>query len=205
LAKKATKAKKGRSRKRKAKKKPAKRKTAKRPKAKARAVPIENTAYHEAGHAVVACRLRRPFRYVTIEPESDSLGHVRKYSWARTLEKTKEEGASPAMQRRLEHDILMMYAGPHAEAKHTGRQNRRGASHDNANAVSMGGLLHDYSSVVLERYLDYLWARAEELVRGPFLWRLIGAVADDLLQRRRLSKKQVRETIARASSRRPPG
>jgi hypothetical protein len=37
---------------------------------------LEDTAYHEAGHAVAAVAFRRPFHYVTIEPCEESLGHV---------------------------------------------------------------------------------------------------------------------------------
>jgi hypothetical protein len=37
---------------------------------------IELTAYHEAGHGVVACLLRRGVRYVTIEPGGGSHGHT---------------------------------------------------------------------------------------------------------------------------------
>jgi hypothetical protein len=37
---------------------------------------LEDTAHHEAGHAVAAVEFRRPFRYVTIESGDDSLGHV---------------------------------------------------------------------------------------------------------------------------------
>ncbi len=38
--------------------------------------PAEATAHHEGGHAVVAWRLAIPFRYATIVPEEESLGHV---------------------------------------------------------------------------------------------------------------------------------
>jgi len=38
---------------------------------------LERTAYHEAAHAVVAWMLWRPFEYVTIIPEQDSLGHMK--------------------------------------------------------------------------------------------------------------------------------
>jgi len=38
---------------------------------------IEETAYHEAGHVVVALATEREFVYATIEPDRDGLGHVR--------------------------------------------------------------------------------------------------------------------------------
>jgi hypothetical protein len=37
---------------------------------------VEHIAHHEAGHAVAAVAFRKSFRYVTIEPDDDSLGHI---------------------------------------------------------------------------------------------------------------------------------
>ena len=34
------------------------------------------TAFHEAGHAVLACLLRQPFHYASIEPDGPVRGHV---------------------------------------------------------------------------------------------------------------------------------
>ena len=37
---------------------------------------LEHIAHHEAGHAVAAVAFRKSFRYVTIEPDDDSLRHI---------------------------------------------------------------------------------------------------------------------------------
>ena len=37
------------------------------------------TAYHEAGHALAYILINRKFKYATIKPDSDSLGHVMPY------------------------------------------------------------------------------------------------------------------------------
>jgi ATP-dependent Zn protease len=49
-----------------------------------RAKRLRETAYHEAGHAVAAFRLRVAFRYVDIIPEGDQLGAVVHYQWVRS-------------------------------------------------------------------------------------------------------------------------
>jgi hypothetical protein len=37
---------------------------------------LHSVAIHEAGHAVVSIALKRRFRYVTIQPQGESAGHV---------------------------------------------------------------------------------------------------------------------------------
>jgi hypothetical protein len=42
---------------------------------------LEHIAHHEAGHVVAAVAFRKSFRYVTIEPDNDSLGHIMFQKW----------------------------------------------------------------------------------------------------------------------------
>ena len=46
---------------------------------------IERTAYHEAGHVLLAYLLRKAFKYVTIEPDGDSLGYVLYYEFSESF------------------------------------------------------------------------------------------------------------------------
>src|SRR5262245_7630248 len=67
------------------------------------------TAYHEAGHAVVALILGRGVQRVSIQPKSDRLGHGE-----------VRLGAVRASADLIEEDMLIALGGLAAEAKHTG-------------------------------------------------------------------------------------
>jgi ATP-dependent Zn protease len=49
---------------------------------------LDFTAYHEAGHGVVAWRESVPFKYISIVPTEDSLGHVFASSHAKVVSST---------------------------------------------------------------------------------------------------------------------
>ena len=77
------------------------------------------TAYHEAGHAVMALVFDRPVQKVSILPDQRRLGHCE-----------LRKGVSRASQDRLEADILILLAGVVAEAIHCGTYNWNGAAMD---------------------------------------------------------------------------
>ena len=77
------------------------------------------TAYHEAGHAVMALVFDRPVQKVSILPDQRRLGHCE-----------LRKGVSRASQDRLEADILILLAGVVAEAIHSGSHNWTGAAMD---------------------------------------------------------------------------
>src|SRR5437868_4318539 len=69
----------------------------------------EATAYHEAGHAVVALALGRPIHRVSVLPDRDHLGLCR-----------SGKGGSRPSEDWLEREILIALGGIAAEARHTG-------------------------------------------------------------------------------------
>ena len=62
------------------------------------------TAYHDAGHAVASWALTVRFRYVTIEPEGDALGHVQWLPAPASL--PLYDDTDPRTQRYLERAII---------------------------------------------------------------------------------------------------
>src|SRR5690348_14957655 len=90
---------------------------------------LQRTAYHEAGHAVAAVLLRRPFRYATIMPDDDdSLGHVQYLAAPASLD--WDDDNDTRLQRHLERVMMTALAGLVAEARLAGRRYWQQAGHD---------------------------------------------------------------------------
>ena len=149
----------------------------------------ERTAYHEAGHAVIAHRCGVRFAYVTIVPGEDSLGHLLHHKWSRGF--APAVTVTPLMRERLESRILSALAGGLAEKKWSGRYNAQGSKADHAAVINMADFIGGEGRV-LEKYLAWLWARAEAMIET--WWPDIVAVAAALLEhpRGRLTHDEVR-------------
>lgn len=81
---------------------------------------LRNTAYHEAGHAVVAWVIepRVSFKQVSIVPGEGSLGHMLHTRLPRRIVDQIEYGLSPMGRLHLESYAIVSFAGRIAESKH---------------------------------------------------------------------------------------
>src|ERR1700693_5800817 len=77
------------------------------------------TAYHEAGHAVVALALGRPVARVSILPDREHLGLC---AFGKGVFRPSEDW--------LEREILIALGGIAAEARHTGNHSWDAAAYD---------------------------------------------------------------------------
>jgi ATP-dependent Zn protease len=96
---------------------------------------LQATAYHEAGHAVVALRLGLKFRHVTIKPDSDSLGHLKCDRHPKWFNPNIDK--SDRTRMLTERHIIVDFVGQIAEAKLLGRRPRFGMACDNYHAVDL--------------------------------------------------------------------
>lgn len=151
----------------------------------------QETAYHEAGHAVAAVRLDRPFKSATIVPADDYWGVVMLKPFGnfhpdyetdlRTLD-------------RIERSILVLLAGGYAAKRFTGRYNRVGARQDWRDVHDLAFYRESHPQV-LGKYLDYLVALSKAWVDAPLNWVPIKRVAAALLERETLSAKEVKRIV----------
>jgi hypothetical protein len=155
---------------------------------------IERTAYHEAGHAVASCHLHVAFSYITIIPEEDHLGHV-KHPKLNNFD--PECDNSLRAVDRVERMILVLFAGQVAEWRFANRHNWRGSGEDWQHAVNLVSYLAG-NNEVLQKYVDYLWARAKNLFDLPWLWTAVEAVAKELLIRKKMGSRLTRKIIKKA-------
>ena len=153
------------------------------------------TAYHEAGHVVAAISHRIPFRFVTIVPD-DGEGFLGRME-GRADPSFDCETCDPNSGRTklmVERQVVCSLAGPEAERAFAGRCSRAGAAGDYSDAVRWAELVHG-NAKVLEAYLRFLTELTRCWVRTPGPNEDIKAVADALLEHRKLSSAAVRKVL----------
>jgi ATP-dependent Zn protease len=149
------------------------------PKLKSMEAPYdEATAYHEAGHAVVALAVGRPVHRVSVLPNRERLG-VCEF----------RKGVFRPTKDWLEEEILISLAGIAAEARHTGAYAWDEAGRDlryvRRLAIQRAG---DRQAERLERRL---LAKAENLLADDELWRAVELIAAELLRLGSISGRAV--------------
>jgi ATP-dependent Zn protease len=127
------------------------------------------TAYHEAGHAVLALSLGRPIHRVSILPKQEYLG---KCEFA--------PGQLRQSEDPVEQEILIALAGLAAEAKYCGTYDRLGASRDLRIVRKLA--LTRASERAVERYERRMLAKAEYLLADEATWRAVETIAAELVK-----------------------
>lgn len=133
------------------------------------------TAYHEAGHAVVAISVGRSVSKVSIIPKKSKLGVCK-----------MQKGRAKASQDALEADLLILLAGMAAESRMSGVYNLQGAGQDLRDcerlAMSRAGNARQAGKLI-KRALD----KVQNLLSSDHHWAAVKAVAKDLLEKEEIS------------------
>lgn len=147
------------------------------------------TAIHEAGHAIAALALGRRFRHVTIVPTNDTLGHVRFLRF------------KPPDQQRIDLLIIsaeISLAGYLAEREFGFRPRRVGWEADRE--AAMESILYFAAGDEVEAKL-LIRVAERRVTRLIARWReRIDALAAQLVDRRKMSFIEVRETCAQLAN-----
>jgi ATP-dependent Zn protease len=143
-------------------------------------LPSEATAYHEAGHAVMALALGRPVDRVSVRPNSEMLGvcHFRK-----PVFRPSEDW--------LEREILIALAGLAAEARHTGVYAWDEAGRDRRYVEELA-LQRAGSAKQAARLERRLLSKAEHVLSQDGNWRAVERLAAELLRRGEVSGRAAR-------------
>jgi ATP-dependent Zn protease len=137
------------------------------------------TAYHEAGHAVVALALGRPVHGVSALPNRDRLGHCE-----------FRKGVYRPSEDWVEREILIALGGIAAEAIHSGAYAWEEAERD---LQYVRDLTEQRAGRRQAGRLERrMLAKAEHLLAKPDHWRAVELIATELLKHGEISGRAAR-------------
>jgi ATP-dependent Zn protease len=139
----------------------------------------EATAYHEAGHAVVALSVGRPVHRVSVLPNRERLG-VCEF----------RKGVFRPTKDWLEEEILISLGGVAAEARRTGTYAWAEAGRDLAYVRRLA--IQRAGERQAPRLEKRLLAKAENLLADEELWRAVELIAAELVRHGSISGRAVR-------------
>lgn len=145
------------------------------------------TAYHEAGHAVVALALGRAVEKLSIVRNSLRLGAVN-FGSRRTGRR----------QDYFETEAMILLAGVVSESRVTGTLNWSGASQDLHQLERMISSRVDKEKAA-ERLQRRLLDKTEHLLSQSQIWAAVEKIAQNLLQHRSLSGRAARHLFEEAN------
>ena len=146
------------------------------------------TAWHEAGHALVATILGRPIQKVTITPANLQTGGVR-------LGAVKfQKGRAMSTNDWLEDEVLILFAGMVAESKYTGQYCEDGARHD---LIAARRLLVQRAATErqMEKLQRCLLDKVEHLLEQPRHVAALKMIVDELMEKQTIKGRTVKHFL----------
>lgn len=142
------------------------------------------TAYHEAGHAVMALVLDRPVERVSVRPghETDGICH-----FGKKVYRPSEDW--------IEREILIALGGIAAEARFTGDYDWHAAGKDQRYVARLA--TERAGEKRAERLQRRLLSRAEHIIGQEQNWKAVELIAAELLQHGEISGRTVRHLFER--------
>jgi ATP-dependent Zn protease len=155
------------------------------------AFALKATAYHEAGHAVMAMFLGRAIQKVTIIPGQSHLGAQR--LGACHLQKGKSRGSHDY----LEVEVMIHLAGMVAESQITGRYCQQGAAQD-LRFVRRMLQSRNEGEKQIERLEKRLLSKTEHHLLDIDQWRAVEAIAAELIRSETISGRAAKHLYEQA-------
>lgn len=159
---------------------------------------IELTAYHAAGHAVCSFLQDVSFRHVTIRP-NEANGAPGQCKSPRRAPASIEHDDSPRMRRWIESEVII-FAGGYVAQQFFAKKRIFGGAHGDWAAIFDLLSLHSRSMDEISAHHALLTIRARDLLLQPFSWRMVEAIATELLQRYILKFTEARDVAMQASN-----
>lgn len=139
----------------------------------------EVTAYHEAGHAVIALALGRTIHKVSVLPNHERLGECR-----------FGKGRAKPTDDWLECEILIALGGPAAEARFTGAYALAEAKEDLRFVRRLA--LERKTDRAAERYEQRMLGKVEYMLADEGTWKAVELIAAELMKHGTISGRAAR-------------
>lgn len=159
---------------------------------KGHAVQRRSTAYHEAGHAVMALVVGRPVEKVTISPGQLVAG-------GRRLGACKiQKGRTKPSKDAVEASVLILLAGMVAESRVTGRYDQQGAAQDLFMVKDLLTANRARTEKQFQKLARRMIDKTEHILREPGPTKAIQLVAAALLENETISGRAARHLFETA-------
>jgi ATP-dependent Zn protease len=146
----------------------------------------EVTAYHEAGHAVVALALGRTIHKVSAQPNRERLGECR-----------FGKGNAKPTDDWLEREILIALGGLAAEARFTGTYATAEAAQDLRFVRRLA--LERKSERAVARYEQRMLDKVEYMLADEGTWNAVQLIAAELMKHGSISGRAARHLFEEAT------
>ncbi len=155
------------------------------------------TAYHEAGHAIVALAVCRDILRVSVDPDDTSRGRTELVSLRERILVSPDVEPDPVTRRILERDALFGLGGIASERLCGADVDPRGSRSDLEEVLARLMCASGSDDEALS-YAGWLLSRAETMLRRR--WRNVRRLARELTRRGTLTGVEVRRLLDRGSA-----
>jgi ATP-dependent Zn protease len=149
---------------------------------------LQATAYHEAGHAVLAWGEKMKIHRITIKAAGNEFGHVANRN---PLSRIKPE--SKLLRDRTERFVRICLAGRIAQRRFAPRGYRTAHDEEDRQNAAEALVRIAFSNPHQQAYMD--WLSKETALILDDLWPLVKALAHELLSREQMGGKEVEQFI----------
>lgn len=146
------------------------------------------TAYHEAGHAVMALLMGRSVQKVSIIPSQNRLGVCK-----------MQKGRVKQVQDKLEAEMLILLAGMAAEGRRAGKYNIAGASQD-LRMVEKLAMSRSGNARQAEKLIHKTLDKTQHLLSNKGTWKAVKIIAEELLENESISGRAAKHHLSIAQA-----
>ena len=141
------------------------------------------TAYHEAGHAVMALLMGRSVQKVSIIPSQNRLGVC-----------AIQKGRAKQVQDKLEAEILILLAGMAAEGRKSGKYNLGGAAQDLKHVEKLA-MSRSGNIKAAQKFFNKMLDKTQHLLSDKATWKAVKVIAAELLENESISGRAAKHHL----------